>query len=82
MHFVPFGGSARTTLALSAYLIDDDSNDLSGTGVTADAARYCKIAMDRGRSVVTYMACTENAALIEDQFRACGFLKIRRFSGN
>ncbi len=92
MHFIPFRGSPITsgahaknvpvlgsTLALSAYLIDDDSDHLKGIGVSSDAARAYNIAIDKGSSVVTYMASTESAASVEGQFRACGFVKIRRF---
>jgi hypothetical protein len=95
MQIIPFRGPAITcgthgtnvpglgsTLALSAYLIDDDSDHLKGAGISSDAARYYNVAIDEGRSVVTYMANPQNAALIEDQFRACGFVKIRRFAIN
>jgi hypothetical protein len=95
MHFIPFQGSPLTsgthgtnvpglgrTLALSAYLIDDGSDHLQGIGISNDDAHYYNIAIDEGGSVVTYMASTENAALIEGQFRACGFVKIRRFPLN
>ena len=93
MHFIPFEGSPNTsgthgtnvpgqggTLALSAYLIDDGSDHLKGIGISNDAAYYYSLAIDQGRSVVTYMASTENAAVIEGQFRACGFVKVRRFA--
>jgi len=93
MHFIPFrsprltsathGATSvaglGTTLALSAYLIDDGSDHLKGIGISSDAAHYYNIAIDEGRSVVTYTADTENAALVEGQFRACGFVKILRF---
>jgi hypothetical protein len=95
MHFVAFGGSPvtlgthgtsvpglRSTLALSAYLIDDGSDHLKGIGISGDAAYYYNIAIEQGRGVVTYMASTESAALIEEQFRGCGFVKIRRFPVN
>jgi hypothetical protein len=95
MHFIPFRGSSTTSgmhgtnvpgagtkVALSAYLIDDGWGHLQGIGISNDVAHYYNIAIDQGRSVVTYMASTENAALIEAQFRACGFVKIRRFPVN
>ncbi len=95
MHLVPFGRSPITsgtygtsvpglgnTLALSAYLIDDGSHDLKGIGISSDAAYHYNLAIERGRGVVTYMASTENAAMIEEQFRGCGFVKIRRFPVN
>src|SRR5579872_6994438 len=77
MHLVPFGRSPITsgtygtsvpglgnTLALSAYLIDDGSHDLKGIGISSDAAYHYNLAIERGRGVVTYMASTENAAMI------------------
>jgi hypothetical protein len=92
MHFIPFRSSAiasgthganvpgtRSTLALSAYLIDGDSDHLKGIGISNDAAHSYNTAIEHGRGVVTYMASTENATLIEEQFRACGFIQIRRF---
>lgn len=81
MQFIPFRVSptALGTRALSAYLIDDDSDHLKGIGISGDAAHYYHAAIDEGRSVVTYMASTENAALVEGQFRACGFVRIHRF---
>ena len=91
VHFIPFRGSRFTsgthenapglcsTLALSAYLIDNDSDHLKGIGMSGDDAHYYNTAIDEGRSVVTYMANTENAALVQGQFRACGFVRIRRF---
>jgi hypothetical protein len=74
-----------TTLALNAYVADAAGSDyLKGIGITPDAAHYYNIAIDEGRSVVTYVTSTENATLSEKQFRACGFKKIRCFpwSGN
>jgi hypothetical protein len=95
MHFIAFGGSPissgthgtnvpgmGSTLALSAYLIDDGSDHLKGIGISSDAAHHYNIALDEGRSVVTYMATTENEALIVEQLRACGFVKVRRFPVN
>jgi hypothetical protein len=92
MHFILFGGSPiasgsngtnvpglRSTLALSAYLVDASSDHLKDIGISNDAAHYYNIAIDEGRGVVTYMASVENAALVEEQFRACGFVKVRRF---
>lgn len=69
-----------TTLALNAYVADTAGMDyLKGIGITPDAAHYYNIAIDEGRSVVTYVTSTENATSLEEQFRACGFKKIRRF---
>jgi hypothetical protein len=68
------------TLALNAYAMDAAGMDhLKDIGITPDAAHYYNIAIDEGRSVVTYISSTENATLVEEQFRACGFVKIRRF---
>ncbi len=95
MHFIPFRGAPiasvkhgtnepglGSTLALSAYLIDDDSDHLKGIGISSDAAHDYNLAIDEGRSVVTYMAGAENAALVEGQFRARGLVKVRRFPIN
>lgn len=49
-------------------------------GISGDAADYYNIAIDEGRSVVTYAARTENAESIEQHFRACGLVKVRRFA--
>lgn len=69
-----------TTLALNAYVADAAGMDrLKGIGIIPDAAHYYNIAIDEGRSVVTYVTSAENATLVEEQFRACGFKKIRRF---
>lgn len=93
MHFIPshnapvasasdgtnVPGMART-LALNPYVVDADSIDhLKDIGISSDAAHYYNIAIDEGRSVVTYIASTETATSVEEQFRACGFVKIRRF---
>src|SRR5579872_3600702 len=88
VHFIPFRDSPTIVqglcgpLALSAYLVDGDSDHLKGIGISSDAAEYYNMAIDEGRSVVTYMASPENAALVEGQFRACGFVKVRRFPIN
>lgn len=93
MHFIPFRGSAlsggsdgtnvpgmRSTLAMGAYLDDvSGTNQLKNLGIASDAAHYYDVAIDEGRSVVTCVASVENAKLIEEQFRARGFVKIRRF---
>jgi hypothetical protein len=92
MHFVPFRGSPvasgsngtnvpglDSTLALSAYLVDASSDHLRDIGISDEAAHYYNIAIDEGRGVVTYVTSTRNATSIEEQFRACGFVKIRRF---
>ena len=69
-----------TTLALNAYVADVAAMDrLKGIGINPDAAHYYNIAIDEGRSVVTYVTSAGNATLVEEQFRACGFKKIRRF---
>ncbi len=69
-----------TTLALNAYVADAAGMDrLKGIGINPDAAHYYNIAIDEGRSVVTYVTSAENAISVEEQFRACGFKKIRRF---
>ena len=92
-HFIPSGRAAAesgshgtnvpgmgTTLALNAYVADAPGTDrLKGIGITTDAAYYYNIAIDEGRSVVTYVTSAENATLVEEQFRECGFKKIRRF---
>jgi hypothetical protein len=93
MHFIPLRGSPvasgshgtnvpgmGTTLALNPYVVDSDTmNHLKDIGISYDAAQYYNIAIDEGRSVVTYITSTENATLIEEQFRACGFVKVRCF---
>lgn len=69
-----------TTSALNAYVADAAGMDhLKGIGINRDAAHYYNIAIDEGRSVVTYVTSVDNATLVEQQFRACGFKKIRRF---
>lgn len=93
LHFIPLQGSPvtsgtngtnvpglDTTLALSAYLVDAGSDHLKDMGISGDAADYYNIAIDEGRSVVTYAAMAENAESIEQHFRACGLVKIRRFA--
>jgi hypothetical protein len=55
------------------------TNHLKDIGISSDAAAYYNLAIDEGRSVVTYITSTTNAALIEEQFRAYGFVKICRF---
>jgi hypothetical protein len=68
------------TLALNAYVADAAGVDrFKGIGISPDTAHYYNIAIDEGRSVVTYVTSVENATLVEEQFRACGFVKIRRF---
>jgi hypothetical protein len=74
---VPGTGS---TFALNAYAMDAARVDhLKDIGITPDAAHYYNIAIDEGRSVVTYVTSAENATSVEEQFRACGFKKVRRF---
>jgi len=93
LHFIPFRGlpvtagthgtnvpGMGTTLALNAYSADTCINHLKDIGISYEAAHYYNIAIDEGRSVVTYVASTEDATLIEEQFRACGFSKIRVFT--
>lgn len=95
MHFIPLQGAAlasslhgtsvpgmERTLALSAYLVDATAHHLKDMGISPDAANYYNIALDEGRGVVTYLANAENATQIEEEFRACGFVKIRRFALN
>lgn len=92
MHFIPFRGSPVAsgthgtnvpgmgiTLALDAYAADTCINHLKDIGIPCDAAHYYNIAIEEGRSVLTYVTSTEDATLIEEQFRVCGFVKIRRF---
>jgi hypothetical protein len=68
------------TLALNAYAMDAPRMDyLKDMGITPDAAHYYNIAIDEGRSVVTYVSSTENATMVVEQFRDCGFKKVRRF---
>jgi hypothetical protein len=68
------------TLALNAYVADAAGMDhLKGMGISSDTAHYYNIAIDEGRSVVTYVTRAENATVVEQQFRSCGFVKIRRF---
>ena len=68
------------TLALNPYAMDATKTDhLKDIGISSDAAHYYNVAIDEGRSVVTYVTSTENAALVQEQFRACGFVKIRTF---
>ena len=69
-----------TRLALNDYVADAAGTDhLRGMGISFDTAHYYNIAIDEGRSVVTYVTSAENATLVEEQFRSCGFVKIRRF---
>ena len=72
-----FGMGAR--LALDAPAADAGANYLKNLGIPHDAANYYDIAVSEGRTVVTYVASEENATLVTEQFRACGFVKIRRF---
>lgn len=68
------------TSALNAYVADAAGTaHLNGIGITPDAAHYYNIAIDEGRTVVTYVTSSENAAFFEEQFRDCGFKKVRRF---
>ena len=55
------------------------SDYLRSIGIFPDAAHYYNIAIDEGRCVVTYNASAEEAPIIEERFRACGFVKVRRF---
>ena len=93
MHFIPFRGAAlassshgtsvsgvERTLALSAYLVDATTHYLKDMGISPGAAICYNIAIDEGRGVVTYLANAENATQIEEDFRACGFVTIRRFA--
>jgi hypothetical protein len=69
------------TSSLNAYEPDTGEVDRLGSiGIPAYAAHNYNIAIEEGRSVVTYMANVRDATLVEEQFRACGFLKIRRFT--
>src|SRR5579864_8172489 len=68
-----------TRLALDAHTVDAGVNYLKDIGIPHDAAHYYDIAVSEGRTVVTYVASTEDATLVTEQFRACGFVKIRRF---
>ena len=52
---------------------------LKNIGILPDAAYYYNIAIDEGRSVITYNASAEEASFIEERFRDCGFVKVRRF---
>lgn len=92
MHFVPLRGSPMTSgsdgtnvpgmglrLALDPYVVDAGTNQLKEIGISDDAAYYYNIAVNEGRTVVTYVVPTENATLIAEQFRACGLVKVRRF---
>jgi hypothetical protein len=93
MHFVALAGAPverssggadlpgiGTPLVLKPYVVDALSMDhLRGMGISSDAAHYYSIAMDDGRSVVTYVTGAESATSAEEQFRARGFVKIRRF---
>lgn len=94
MHFIPAHGSPVSSgshgtnvpgmgnkAMLSSYFMERDYADhLTNLGIGRDAAHHYNIAIDEGRSVVTYVASPENATSAEEQFRACGFVKIRRFS--
>jgi hypothetical protein len=69
-----------TTLALSSsYSAGTHINRLRDIGISHDASEYYNIAIDEDRCVVTYVTSTEDATSIEEQFRACGFVKVRRF---
>ncbi|HEV3155611.1 MAG TPA: hypothetical protein VGZ02_17530 [Candidatus Baltobacteraceae bacterium] len=91
-YFVPFRGTPMTSgsdgtnvpgmgmrLALDPYVEDAGTNRLREIGISDDAAYYYNIAVNEGRTVVTYVVPTENATLVAEQFRACGFVKVRRF---
>lgn len=70
----------RTTLTLSPYPMSaQNESRLTDMGMSSDAAHHYNIAVEEGRSVVTYRALAENADSVETQFRACGFVKVRRF---
>src|SRR5579864_4332756 len=67
------------TLALGAYSADTCIDHLKDIGIPYDAAYYYNIAIEEGRSVLTYVTSTEDAPSIAEQFRFCGFVKIRCF---
>jgi hypothetical protein len=69
-----------TTLTLTPYFADATVNYLKGLGISHEAANYYNIAIAEGYSVVTYVTGTGDADSVEKQFRACGFVKIRRIS--
>jgi hypothetical protein len=78
-HGTSVPGTGRT-FALNAYAMDAARVDhLKDIGISPDAAHYYNIAIDEGRSVVTYVTSAENATFVEERFRSCGFKKIRRF---
>lgn len=92
-HLIPRHGSAvasgsggtgvpgmGATLTLNSYLADTAPVDyLRNIGIFPDAAHYYNIAIDEGRCVVAYNTSAEEAPIIEERFRACGFVKVRRF---
>lgn len=91
-HFIPFNGlplvsgthgtnvpGMGMTMALDPYSADTCIDRLKDIGIPDDAAHYYNIAIEEGRSVLTYITSIEDATLIEKQFRLCGFVKIRRF---
>lgn len=81
IHCIPRQGSAigsgshGTSVSADAPSLDY----LKNIGISPDAAYYYNIAIDEGRSVITYNAVSEEASFIEERFRAFGFVKIRRF---
>ncbi|MGZ3498162.1 MAG: hypothetical protein ACXWNJ_08705 [Vulcanimicrobiaceae bacterium] len=52
---------------------------LQNTSIPRDVAENYNIAIDEGRSVVTYQAPSEDTAAIEQTFRSCGLLNVRTF---
>lgn len=69
-----------TKLTLNSYFADTAPVDyLRNIGIFPDAAHYYNIAIDEGRCVIAYNTSVEEAPIIEERFRACGFVKVRRF---
>lgn len=92
-HLIPRRGSAVASgsggtgvpglgakLTLNSYFADTAPVDYLGSiGIFPDAAHYYNIAIDEGRCVIAYNTSVEEAPIIEERFRACGFVKVRRF---
>jgi len=56
-------------------------NYLANFPLKADVAENYNIAIDEGRSVVTFRATHDEAQSVADQFRSCGLRNVKQFSG-
>jgi hypothetical protein len=54
-------------------------NYLANVAIPQDVAENYNIAIDEGRSVVTYTAAEDETAPLEEAFRACGLRNVKTF---